>query len=171
MTDNEADKVTIRPAGPDDLVRLSLISDATFLETFAGEIAGDALVAHCKEMHAPRYLAKVLEEGAKAWLAELDHAPVGYALLTSPDLDAAQTGDIELKKIYLLSRFQGQASPRACLTRLSRVRRATNGFFWVSKATIIVPSPFTRNRVFPRSTRAASMSAGRFMTISCLRAI
>ncbi|WP_298469363.1 GNAT family N-acetyltransferase [uncultured Erythrobacter sp.] len=108
MTDNEADKVTIRPAGPDDAVRLSLISDATFLETFAGEIAGDALVAHCKEMHAPRYLAKVLEEGAKAWLAELDHAPVGYALLTRSDLDAAQTGDIELKKIYLLSRFQGQ---------------------------------------------------------------
>lgn len=108
MTHHDADMVTIRPVGPDDAVRLSLISDATFLETFAGVIDGDALVAHCEEMHAPRYLAKLLDEGAKAWLAELDRAPVGYAMLTSPELDAAQAGDIELKKIYLLSRFQGQ---------------------------------------------------------------
>lgn len=44
---------------------------------------------------------------ARAWLAELDHAPIGYALLIRPELDAAIDGDIELKKIYLLSRFHG----------------------------------------------------------------
>ncbi|MDY7096942.1 MAG: GNAT family N-acetyltransferase [Pseudomonadota bacterium] len=101
------EQVTIRAAGVEDAARLSLISDATFLETFAGQIAGDALVEHCRAKHAPVYLARLLEQGAKAWLVELDDAPVGYALLTPPELDAARDGDVELKKIYLLSRFHG----------------------------------------------------------------
>jgi len=97
----------VREATIRDVDRLSLVSSATFLETFAGMISGDALVAHCTKRHAPDYLAGLLENGARAWLAEVDKAPVGYALLTAPELDAAQDGDIELKKIYLLSRFQG----------------------------------------------------------------
>ncbi|HAN89030.1 MAG TPA: GNAT family N-acetyltransferase, partial [Erythrobacter sp.] len=55
----------------------------------------------------PDHLAGLLAAGARAWLAEIDRAPIGYALLTRPELDAAQDGDIELKKIYLLSRFHG----------------------------------------------------------------
>ena len=101
------ERVSIRAAGAADASRLSLIADATFLETFAGQIPGDAIIAHCRTKHAPDYLARMLENGAKAWLAELDDAPVGYALLTPPDLEAARSGDIELKKIYLLSRFHG----------------------------------------------------------------
>jgi len=34
-------------------------------------------------------------------------APVGFAQLTAPELPGAQDGDIELKRIYLLSRFHG----------------------------------------------------------------
>ncbi len=100
-------KVTIRAASAEDAARLSLISDATFLETFAGQISGEALVAHCREKHAPAYLTKLIDQGAKAWLAELDGSPVGYALLTAPELEAARDDDIELKKIYVLSRFHG----------------------------------------------------------------
>ena len=107
MTMAIADKVTVREAGAEDSAKLSLISDATFLETFAGAIDGSALVAHCEEKHAPAYLEGLLASGARAWLAELHHAPVGYALLTRPELDAARDGDVELKKIYLLSRFHG----------------------------------------------------------------
>ena len=107
MSASVSDKVLIRAATSADVGRLSLISDATFLETFAGEIAGDALVAHCAEKHSPAYLASLMDAGATAWLAELDGAPIGYALVNRPELDAAQDGDIELKKIYLLSRFHG----------------------------------------------------------------
>lgn len=107
MTGSPAERVRIRPATSADVGRLSLISDSTFLETFAGEIAGDALLAHCADKHAPHYIAGLLQDGAKAWLAELDDAPIGYALLNTPELDAAQDGDIELKKVYLLSRFHG----------------------------------------------------------------
>jgi len=107
MTNARAEDISIRLAGIADIARLSLIANATFLETFAGEIAGDALIAHCNEKHAPAYLAQLLDTGAKAWLAELDQSPVGYALLTAPDLKAARDGDVELRKIYLLSRFHG----------------------------------------------------------------
>ena len=107
MTGFDVSKVVIREAGAADAGRLSLVADATFLETFAGMISGEALVAHCAAKHAPDHLAGLLAKGARAWLAEIDRAPIGYALLTRPELDAAQDGDIELKKIYLLSHFHG----------------------------------------------------------------
>ncbi|MDJ0979204.1 MAG: GNAT family N-acetyltransferase [Erythrobacter sp.] len=108
--------IVVRPASAGDAGRLSLISNATFLETFAGQIAGEALMAHCATKHTPDFLAGLLANGAKAWLAELDDAPVGYALLTPPELDAAQQGDIELKKIYVLSRFHGGGLARDLLS-------------------------------------------------------
>ncbi|GAB5350162.1 N-acetyltransferase family protein [Alteriqipengyuania sp. 357] len=108
MTDTTSSgTAVVREATSGDVDRLSLVASATFLETFAGMISGEALVAHCTKRHAPDYLARLLGEGARAWLAEVDNAPVGYALLTAPELDAAQDGDVELKKIYLLSRFHG----------------------------------------------------------------
>ena len=107
MSETARHDITIREASVADAARLSLVADATFLETFAGLIDGEALVAHCARHHEPDHLRAGLAAGARAWLAELDGAPVGYALLVEPELDAAEPGDIELKKIYLLSRFHG----------------------------------------------------------------
>jgi ribosomal protein S18 acetylase RimI-like enzyme len=99
----------IRPAGPDDADALALVGAATFLETFAGFIDGAALVAHCRDAHSAQAYRAYLAKGAKAWLAEIEpgDAPVGYALSCEPELELAQPGDVELKRIYLLSRFQG----------------------------------------------------------------
>jgi len=113
MTRAPSGHVAIREAAASDAARLSLVADATFLETFAGVIDGNALVAHCETQHAPAYLAERLAHGARAWLAEADGAPVGYAMLTAPELEAAREGDIELKKIYLLSRFHGTGTAAA----------------------------------------------------------
>ena len=113
MTGHDANRAVIREADAGDAGRLSLIASATFLETFAGMISGDALVAHCETQHAPAYLAGLLEAGARAWLAEIAGAPIGYALLNEPELDAASEGDIELKKIYLMSRFHGSGIARS----------------------------------------------------------
>lgn len=107
MSQADSAQTIIREASGDDAGRLSLIANATFLETFAGVIAGDALVAHCERQHDPAVLAAQLDGGARAWLAEFEAAPIGYALVKAPELEAAQDGDIELKKIYLLSRFHG----------------------------------------------------------------
>lgn len=107
MTGSHAESAVIREATAVDAGRLSLIANATFLETFAGRIDGEALIAHCARAHDSAYLTGLLTDGARAWLAEIASAPVGYALLAPPELEVARAGDVELKKIYLLSRFHG----------------------------------------------------------------
>jgi len=109
-----ADAITVRSAAQADADKLSLVSDATFLESFAHEVPGDAMLTHCRTLHAPAYLARCIADGAKAWLAEIRGTPIGYAMLTlEPELDAAREGDVELKKIYVLSRFQGTGTAQA----------------------------------------------------------
>ncbi|KQM22152.1 GNAT family N-acetyltransferase [Novosphingobium sp. Leaf2] len=99
----------IRPAGPDDADALALVGAATFLESFAGVVDGAALVTHCLHQHSAGAYRAYFAKGAKAWLAQIEPggAPVGYALSCAPELDHARPGDVELKRIYLLSRFQG----------------------------------------------------------------
>ena len=103
----------IREATVADAERLSLIASATFIDTFAGVLDGDAVVVHCTSEHAPDQFAAMLAKGARAWIAELGGAPIGYALLKQPELEAAREGDVELKKIYVLSRFHGTGIARA----------------------------------------------------------
>ncbi|GAA0737006.1 GNAT family N-acetyltransferase [Sphingomonas japonica] len=107
---------TLRRAAADDIDRLAVVGAATFLDAFAGVIDGDAVVAHCLGQHdAATYRALLAKRDAAAWLAEIGGAPVGYSLLCPPDLPGAQAGDIELKRIYALSRFQGSGIGAALL--------------------------------------------------------
>ena len=99
---------TVRAAGPDDASALALVGAATFLETFAGAITGPAIVGHCAANHTAEAYAALLGKGAQAWIGEAQAgAPVGYALIARPELVAALPGDIELKRIYALSRYHG----------------------------------------------------------------
>jgi len=109
----------VREAGPDDAPALALIGAATFLETFAGILDGDAIVAHCAAQHSEAAYRALLAAGAQAWIAEAQPggAPVGFALVAKPDLAAAEDGDIELKRIYSLSRFHGSGLGSALMER------------------------------------------------------
>lgn len=100
----------VRPATRDDSAALGLIGAATFLETFADVLDGAAVLAHCRDANAPAAYARYLEAGAAAWLGETaTGAPIGFALLIAPELPEglARPGDLELKRIYLLSRYHG----------------------------------------------------------------
>jgi len=82
------------------------------LETFADILAGPDIVAHCVGQHAIEKYRHWLSDGySRLWLAEAapGFAPVGYLLLTKPDLPLAdlRPSDWEIKRIYLLHRFQG----------------------------------------------------------------
>lgn len=107
----------IRPAGPADAEALALVGAATFLEAFAGFIDGAGLVEHCLRQHSAEAYRAYLAKGAKAWLAEIEPggAPVGYALSCEPELELAEPGDLELKRIYLLSRFRGTVMASALM--------------------------------------------------------
>ncbi len=99
----------IREASAQDADRLALIGAATFLDAFAGLLEADAIVRHCAAKHSVDAYRAALANGGQALLAEAEqgHAPVGFTLVGPPDLDAAREGDLELKRIYTLSRFYG----------------------------------------------------------------
>jgi ribosomal protein S18 acetylase RimI-like enzyme len=108
---------TIRPAEADDADALALVGAATFLDSYAGAIDGKGVIAHCAEHHSADAYRRLLEGGARAWLVELapGASPIGYALACEPELDQAQPGDWELKRIYVLSRFHGTGISAALL--------------------------------------------------------
>ncbi len=106
------DTVALREGTAADAPTLALIGAATFLEAFAGIVPGDAILAHCAKNHnAAAYISYFGQPETRAWLAEVSPgaAPIGYAMLTAPDFPAglAQPGDLELRRIYLFSRFHG----------------------------------------------------------------
>jgi len=101
-----------------DAHTLSLVGVSTFLETFADILPGDDIEMHCHKTHSVRAYARDLRAGGRAWLARLagTGAPVGYAMNTAPDLPVdTGPGDVELKRIYLLSRFHGAGIGKALL--------------------------------------------------------
>ncbi len=107
------ESVSIRRAVPGDEVALSLVGQAAFLEAFAGVIAGRDIVSHCVHQHSAEKYAAWLRDGVTTiWIAEVDpqQAPVAYLVLTKPDLPVPDVGprDLEVKRVYLLHRFQGQ---------------------------------------------------------------
>ena len=105
-------KIHLKTCLPGDEAPLSLIGQATFVETFAGILDGDAIVGHCHTAHAlEQYQQWIAQPDCRFWLAQLDQglAPVGYMMIAPPQLplDDIDKEDLEIKRIYLLSKFQG----------------------------------------------------------------
>jgi ribosomal protein S18 acetylase RimI-like enzyme len=107
-----AAETTIRPCVLGDEAALALVGQATFLETFAGILDGKDIVVHCTHAHSVEVYRKWLSDSNCAlWLVETSpgSAPVGYMIVAPPDLPLPDTaGDLELKRIYLLGKFQGR---------------------------------------------------------------
>lgn len=105
--------VVLRLATPDDAPALALVGSATFLEAFTWMLPGADIIAHCAKNHtADSYRAALAQPQTRITLAltATGEAPVGYAMLAAPDLPSfdVHPGDIELKRIYLLSRFRSR---------------------------------------------------------------
>ncbi len=105
-------EITLRRATLEDAGQLSLVGQATFLEAFAGILPAADIYSHCRREHAEeKYTSWLRRADVAIWLAEAapGHAPVGYLALLPPDLPVADLGprDLEVKRIYLLHRFQG----------------------------------------------------------------
>lgn len=111
------DQIVLRTCAPGDEEALALVGAATFLETFAGLLTGTDILAHCRVQHAAsQYAAWLADARYRLCLAEWNRAPVGFAVLSPPDLPVAVTDDdVELKRIYLLHRFQGGGLGRRLL--------------------------------------------------------
>ena len=128
MTTASSKDITIRRARPEDAERLGHIGVATFIDSYVYDIEGDAIVAHCTRQHAREVYAKYLADPAcSVWLAEYTAtgAPIGYAVNCPPDLPIPlQPGDLELKRIYVLSRFHGSGTgPRLMQAAIDDARQ------------------------------------------------
>ena len=121
MARSPAANISIRRAVSGDEEALALVGQATFLETFAGELDGAAIVEHCRHAHSAKQYADWLSDPrSAAWLAEVmpGNAPVGYLVLAPPHLPLADASrDLELKRIYLLGRYQGGGTGRRLLAQ------------------------------------------------------
>ena len=114
--------VSLRRCVLGDEIALSLVGQASFLEAFAGTLLASDLFAHCTRQHTVEKYREWLADGfSRLWLAETEpgSGPVGYLVLTRPDLPLADLGpnDWEIKRIYLLHRFQGQGTFRQFVNR------------------------------------------------------
>jgi ribosomal protein S18 acetylase RimI-like enzyme len=102
--------VTLRRATPADAAMLALVGAATFLEAFTWMLPGADILAHATTNHTPEaYAAYLAAPDTRITLAVTGNdAPVGFAMLTAPELPSIPTfaTDIELKRIYLFSRFR-----------------------------------------------------------------
>ncbi|MFN3229597.1 MAG: GNAT family N-acetyltransferase [Asticcacaulis sp.] len=109
----------LRRAEPSDAGALALVGAATFLESYAHMIPGADIVRHASVQHGADYYQRHL--GADAlpiWvLTTPTGALVGYVQLTDPALPVADPApdDIEIKRIYLLSAFQGHGHGAALM--------------------------------------------------------
>lgn len=105
-----ATSLRVRAAVPGDAARLSLLGGATFLESYAHLLPVEDILAHVGQQHTPqKYAAWLADPACHSWLAEAPGgAPVGYLVATPPDLPLPDlaAGDIEVRRIYLLYRFQ-----------------------------------------------------------------
>lgn len=124
---NDAGQTRACVAG--DESALALVGAATFLETFAGVLDGAAVLAHCAAEHSAAFYREWIDAPrSAAWLATVapGGAPVGYAVLAPSGLPVAtpRDGDLELKRIYLLHRFQGSGLGRRLLDAATAAARA-----------------------------------------------
>lgn len=110
--------VTLRRATPADAPALALTGAATFLEAFTWMLPGADIVAHSLKNHTAEAYARYLDDpktritlavtGSPGLFPSEPGSVVGYALVCTPDLPTIELlpTDLELKRIYLFSRFR-----------------------------------------------------------------
>jgi diamine N-acetyltransferase len=99
----------LRTCVPGDEIALSLIGQATILETYAGISEGTDLYAYVREEFTAERLATLLKsDRSRAWLIEAEpgRSAVGYAIVLSPS-DVAPFSTSELQRFYVFFRFHG----------------------------------------------------------------
>jgi diamine N-acetyltransferase len=130
----------LRRADSGDAAKLALIGAASFLETFANDHPGDATVVFLRDYHSEgAWAATLAKPDSAVWIVEeTAGCPIGYAVLSAPSLPGTISGDAELKRIYVLSRWHGSGIGRDLFDVAEAEARA-----WGAKRLVL--SVYTRN--------------------------
>ena len=162
--------VTIHRADLGDDLALSTVGSATFLETFAGMVNGVDILAHCARQHAQSvYRAWLASPEYALFLATVDPgaAPVGYAVLSPADVPIAdpRPDDLEVKRIYLLSRFHGAGTGRALIDAAldeAKARKAARVLIGVYEGNARAVAFYRKCGFTVAGTRRFSVGAGTY---------
>ena len=113
-------EVTVRLATAADADTLALVGAATFLASYADLVPGPDLMRHVREGHAASvYTGWLADPESGIWLAEAPlGAPLGYAVVTAPNLptECVADGDLELRRIYMMAATQGSGAGGRLMT-------------------------------------------------------
>ena len=110
--------ISIRPAVSGDEIALATVGSATFLESYSETIPGADLIQHCQKEHAPEVYRGYItsnDPNYACWIAEYSGtgAPIGYAVTSAVEAPTeGRPGDIELKRIYVFSKYHGTGTGR-----------------------------------------------------------
>lgn len=111
----------LRRATAADVPEVALVAAASFLETFAGVLSGDDIVAHiARNSSVEKFADWASDPDSVVTLATHSDgdAPVGYTLLVPPDLPIdVGPADIELRRIYILSVANGTGLGQRLMAR------------------------------------------------------
>lgn len=103
--------LSLRLCQPGDEFALNVVGTATFLQSYAGVIDGQALVGHCRDKHnSAAYAEALADPDHRLWLVGQapNEAPMGYLHMTPPDLPVPfDARHVEIKRIYLMKETQG----------------------------------------------------------------
>lgn len=137
----DQNRISVRRCVAGEEIALSVLGHATFYEAFAEFVPVADLVAHCTRQHSvEKYAAYLADPATAVFVADVPFsgpgagdpgrrsAPVGYVVLTTPDLPLADISatDAEIKRVYVLARFQGRAIG-ATLMRAAEREAAARG--------------------------------------------
>jgi GNAT superfamily N-acetyltransferase len=121
----------LRRAGPADAEAAGMVATASFVTAFYDDLAIADLIAHVAANCSAARFAKWFADGETVvTLAEHPKTgvPIGYTVLTAPDLPGdLRTGDVELRRIYLLPMAWGTTLAADLLARAIDDARARRG--------------------------------------------
>jgi ribosomal protein S18 acetylase RimI-like enzyme len=114
LSPDAPEPLRLRRAVAADAAALALVGAATFLDAYTWMLPGADIIDFCRTQQTEAFYAKYLAEpSSRITLATTGlNTPVGYAMVCAPDFPgfALEPGDVELKRIYLLSRFRSRAT-------------------------------------------------------------
>jgi ribosomal protein S18 acetylase RimI-like enzyme len=125
---------TTRVCRPGEEQALSLVAQATILETYAGITDGRDLVQYVTaELSVADFSRMLASDRVRVWLAETvaGECAVGYAVAVS-DEDAKPFASFELKRLYIFYRFHGKGLGRRLMGDvLSFAKRMKSERIWL----------------------------------------
>ncbi len=161
--------LAIRRASVQDARALSLVGSAAMLETYAELVDGPDIVAHCEHRHAVAvYQAWLADPNAVIWVAEtVRRNVIGYLVLTPATLpdDAPHPDDLEVQRIYVLSRYHGTGVGHALISRAieeSAARDARQVVLGVLKRNTRAVAFYRRQGFREIGTRVFQVGSARF---------